>query len=189
MYGIGSIRKALAICLLALLAVFAVPPASGAAQDPNGAAPDPGGAAPDPKETAQDRTALLVDQMIARIGSVESPEGRMTRAEDFAMVIHYLSDEDKLQDAIDDAKIDALVDLLKDDIEAEDFSVAGALGLIGPRAARAGPALQAAHATACAKVQAMQFSSGIHDVDAFELALERITGTAPDCRGLKLIQQ
>ena len=116
-------RRVSALCFLAIVTVFAVAPAGGAAQD---------------------RTALLLRQLIFQIPSVSSPELRETMAKDLATVMLYLSGENKLQTAIDDSVIDRLAELLSDDSDAVRYWVAASLGTIGPRAVRAVPALEEA---------------------------------------------
>ena len=116
-------RRVSALCFLAIVTVFAVAPAGGAAQD---------------------RTALLLRQLIFQIPSVSSPELRETMAKDLATVMLYLSGENKLQTAIDVSMIDRLAELLSDDSDAVRYWVAASLGTIGPRAVRAVPALEEA---------------------------------------------
>ena len=132
-------------------------------------------------------TPADLDDLIARIRTESSDQARRDEAQDLALRISQIVDEGQSA-AIGDDTIAALVALLEDDNEAGDFWVAGALGLIGPRASRAVPVLEELHPKACAKLLALSFTSGVHYVDAIEGALERISGAAPDCRGLRPVQ-
>ncbi|HIC82365.1 MAG TPA: hypothetical protein EYH07_17975 [Kiloniellaceae bacterium] len=122
----------------------------------------------------QDRTALLVTQMIARVRSVDSPEIRVAYAQSLGMVIRYLSAEGKLE-TIDDSHIDDLAELLEDESDALRGVVAGALGHLGPRAARAVPALEEALRKVEAMRQALPILPQADSAYTIKQALRKIT--------------
>lgn len=129
-----------------------------------------------------------VDRMIARIRSEPSAQERAKNAVSLAELVRQASEKGELH-TISDTTIDDLAGLLKDDDEAGNFWVAGALGLIGSRAGRAVPALEAAHGEACAEARSRFMIFGPQYFDAIEVALERIAGSAPDCMGWKQLQR
>ncbi len=122
----------------------------------------------------EDRTALLVAQMIAKVRSVSSSEIRIAYAESLRMVIRYLAGEGRLE-SIDDSHIDEMAELLEDESDALRGVVAGALGHLGPRAARAVPALEEALRKVDAMRRALPIQPQADSRQSVKWALRKIT--------------
>lgn len=127
------------------------------------------------KAMAQDRTSMLVSQLIGQIHATTSPIVRMTVSQDLQIVLNYLSDEGKLKN-IDDSVVKDLAELLDDDNDVVRGAVAASLGWIGPRAAGAVPALQEALQRVDAEREALPIFPQVDSRLTIEETLEKITG-------------
>ncbi len=106
---------------------------------------------------------------------MDSPEIRAAYADSLLSIVWYLVAEGRL-DSVNDSHIEDLAALLEDESDAVRERVAAVLGHLGPRAARAVPALEDALRRVEAMRRALPILPQADSAQTIKQALRRISG-------------